>query len=266
MVLPRRRPGPDYQGKVAVVTGASAGLGRRLALDLAHAGAVVIGVARREERLQALAEQMHPTSPRSGYRLCDLAHVDAFVEVLEQVETDEGRIDVLLNVAGIGGILRAEDPTTESLRSIMEVNLIAPYAGMRAVLPGMRRCGSGAIANVGSDDGRAPGPGAADYAASKAALAAATESLAYDVRAMGVFLHVVYPGWMPTEMGLTAVRDGGLAQPPKAVRRTEAHVSALVLRRLYDPRLEINAAALPLVAPILRTMAPRTYQRMRAKR
>jgi hypothetical protein len=81
-----------------------------------------------------------------------------------------------------------------------------------------------------------------------------------------VFLHTVYPGWVPTEMGLTAVREGGLSMPPRAVRRTEQQVSSLVLHRMYDTRLEINAALLPLVAPVLRTVAPRTCQRMRATR
>jgi hypothetical protein len=79
-------------------------------------------------------------------------------------------------------------------------------------------------------------------------------------------LHVIYPGWVPTEMGLYAVESGGLAMPPRPARRTEEQVSRLVLRRLGDSRIEINCAALPLVAPILRTVAPRLYHRMRATR
>jgi NAD(P)-dependent dehydrogenase (short-subunit alcohol dehydrogenase family) len=255
----------DHRGKVAVVTGASSGLGRRLAADLARAGAVVVGVARREERLRALAEEMRRSSPDSGYRVCDLSVVAAFVDLLERVEEEHDRVDVLLNIAGVGGVIRTEPVTAESIRAVMEVNFVAPYAGMLTVLPGMRRRRFGAIANMSSDDARAPGPGAGDYSASKAALSAATESLSYDVRPDGVFLHVVYPGWVPTEMGLAAVSDGGLRMPPRAVRRTEEQVSSLVLRRLGDPRLEINAAALPLVAPIMRTVVPSAYQWMRAK-
>jgi hypothetical protein len=258
----------DYRGKVAVVTGASAGLGRRLALDLSSAGAAVVGVARREERLQALVDEMRTYSAESSYRVCDLSEAASFVGLLNQVEEEYGRIDILANIAGVSGIMRTEPTTAASLRSIMEVNFIAPVAGMMTVLSGMRKRKSGAIANMSSDDGRAPGPGAAAYSASKAALSAATESLSYEARPDGVFLHTVYPGWVPTEMGLTAVREGGLSMPPRAVRRTEQQVSSLVLHRIrmYDPRLEINAALLPLVAPILRTVAPRTYQRMRATR
>jgi NAD(P)-dependent dehydrogenase (short-subunit alcohol dehydrogenase family) len=247
----------DFRDAVAVVTGASSGLGRRLALDLAAAGAHVVGVARREDRLRRLG---------LDHRVCDVSDVAAYVDVLREVEERHGRVDVLLNVAGTGGVVRHEMPSLATTRSVMEVNFFAPYAGMLAVLPGMRRRGSGVIANMSSDDARAPGPGAGDYCASKAALSAATESLAYEAARDGVRLHVVYPGWVPTEMGRHAVEHGGLAMPPRAARRTEEQVSDLVLRRLGGPRVEINCATLPLVAPLLRSVAPRTYHRMRAKR
>jgi NAD(P)-dependent dehydrogenase (short-subunit alcohol dehydrogenase family) len=247
----------DYRGQVAVVTGASSGLGRRLALDLAAAGATVIGLARREDRLRTLGLE---------YRICDLADVAAYADVLAAIEAAHGRVDVLLNVAGMGGIVRREMPSLETTRRVMEVNFFAPYAGMLAVLPGMRARRHGVIANMSSDDARSPGPGAGDYCASKAALSAATESLAYEAMGDGVRLHVIYPGWVPTEMGLYAVQSGGLAMPPRPARRTEEQVSRLVLRRLGDARIEINCAALPLVAPVLRTVAPRLYHRMRATR
>jgi NAD(P)-dependent dehydrogenase (short-subunit alcohol dehydrogenase family) len=247
----------DVRGQVAVVTGASSGLGRRLALDLAAAGADVVAIARREDLLRELGVD---------YRVCDLARVSSFVELLRAVEAERGRIDVLLNVAGMGGIVRAEMPSLETTRAVAEVNFFAPYAGMLAVLPGMRARRHGVIANMSSDDARAPGPGAGDYCASKAALSAATESLAYEARGDGVWLHVIYPGWVPTEMGRYAVEHGGLAMPPKAARRTEEQVSRLALRRLGDPRIEINCTRLPLVAPMLRTVAPRLYHRMRATR
>lgn len=247
----------DYREQVAVVTGASSGLGRRLALDLAAAGATVVGIARREDRLRSLG---------LPYRVCDLTDVDAYAELLGEIEVSHGRVDLLLNIAGMGGIVRREMPSLETTRQVMEVNYFAAYAGMLALLPGMRARRHGVIANMSSDDARSPGAGAGDYCASKAALSAATESLAYEAMRDGVRLHVIYPGWVPTEMGLYAVQSGGLAMPPRAARRTEEQVSRLVLRRLGDSRVEINCAALPLVAPVLRTVAPRLYHRMRATR
>jgi NAD(P)-dependent dehydrogenase (short-subunit alcohol dehydrogenase family) len=247
----------NYRDQVAVVTGASSGLGRRLAVDLAAQGARVVAVARREDRLLELD---------LDHRVCDLADVPAYISLLGEVEAAHGRIDLLLNVAGMGGIVRQEMPSLEHTRQVMEVNFFAPYAGMVTVLPGMRARGHGVIANMSSDDARAPGPGAGDYCASKAALSAGTESLAYEAAKDGVRLHVVYPGWVPTEMGRYAVEHGGLAMPPRPARRTEEQVSRLVLRRLGGPRIEINCAALPLMAPVFRTVAPRTYHRMRAQR
>ena len=247
----------DYRGQVAVVTGASSGLGRRLALDLAGQGATVVAVARREDKLQELG---------CAYRVADLGNVDAFVALLGDVESEHGRIDILLNVAGTNGHAPDEPWHLSTTREVFEVNFFSPYAGMLAVLPGMRERRRGVIANMSSDDARSPGPGAGDYPASKAALSAVTESLSYEVRRDGVALHVVYPGWVATEMGLSAVELGRMQMPPRATRRTEEQVSSLVLRRLGDPRVEINCTRLPLLAPMFRTVAPRSYHRMRAAR
>lgn len=254
-VLTTRVRHVDYRGQIAVVTGASSGLGRRLALDLAGHGATVIAVARREDRLKELG---------CAYRVLDVADVDGFVTVLGEVEAEQGHLDILLNIAGTGGHGPDDPLRLATTREVFEVNFFAAYAGMLAVLPGMRARRHGVVANMSSDDGRAPGPGAGDYPASKAALSAATESLSYDVRRDGVALHVIYPGWVPTEMGRAAVEDGRMQMPPRATRRTEEQVSATVLRRLGDSRVEINCTKLPLLAPMFRTVAPRSYHRMRA--
>src|SRR5437764_8367682 len=123
---------------MAVVTGASSGLGRRIALDLAAAGAHVIGVARREDRLKTLG---------FDYRVCDVGDVEAYAAVLR----DLGPVDILVNVAGMGGIIRREMPSLEMTRKVMEVNFFAAYAGMLEVLPGMRARRHGVIANMSSD-------------------------------------------------------------------------------------------------------------------
>lgn len=247
----------DYRGQIAVVTGASSGLGRRLALDLAGRGATVIAVARREDRLKELG---------CAYRVADLGNVDSFVALLGEVENEHGRIDILLNVAGVGGHAPDEPWLLATTREVFEVNFFSPYAGMLAVLPGMRERRHGVIANMSSDDARSPGPGAGDYPASKAALSAVTESLSFEVRRDGVALHAIYPGWVPTEMGLSAIELGRMQMPPRATRRTEEQVSSIVLRRLGDSRVDINCAKLPLLAPVFRSVAPRSYARMRATR
>jgi NAD(P)-dependent dehydrogenase (short-subunit alcohol dehydrogenase family) len=256
----------DLREKVAVVTGASSGLGRRFALDLARAGAVVTGLARRSELLESLAEQMEQSSPNCSTVVCDVSDIDRFTATLGQIEGRHGRIDILVNNAGIGEPRAARlqsDPHRVDLtayRSVMETNYFAAVAGTLAVLPGMRRRRSGAIVNVSSDSGRAPSPREVAYGASKAALSAFTESMAFEAETDGVRLHVLYPGWVPTAMGMQAVNDG-MPTPPAMVRCTEEQVSRLLLSRVGGPRIDIDATWVARLAPVARALFPTAYRK-----
>jgi len=145
----------------------------------------------------------------------------------------------------------------EVFADIMATNYHAVVAATLAVLPGMLRRQSGVVVNVSSDSARAPEPRDGGYAASKAAVSAFTESVAHEIAGRGVHVHVLYPAWVPTAMG--DVGDGPL--PPKLVRRTEAQVSNLLLEQIGRPRIDINAAWLPKLAVIGRTVLPGAYQR-----
>jgi 3-oxoacyl-[acyl-carrier protein] reductase len=254
----------DYRGKVAVVTGASSGLGRQLALDLAAGGATVVGVARREPELRNLADEMRRTSPASGYVVCDVAGGD-LARVLAEIEADHGTIDILINNAASDLKVGLRDITVEDYRHLIEANFLSAVSGTLAVLPTMVERGSGVIAMVSSDGGRLPGSGPGAYPAAKAALSAFAESVSYRVRRKGVRVQVIYPAFMPTAMGLAAL-DRGLRNPPFFARRTEAQVSKLVLRQLGGPRFEINAARVIVWATVFRALLPRLYQHFRFSR
>jgi short-subunit dehydrogenase len=248
-----------YDDQVAVVTGASSGIGRRLALDLAGRGATVIGLARRAALLDELARELVDHTPKSSTRVCDVADAARFGEVLADVEREHGRIDVLINDAGIEALTPVAEGFSEVFRHIVEVNFFGVVTGTLAVLPGMLARGSGIVVNVSSDSARAPEPRHGAYSASKAAVSAFTETVAHEVAAGGVSVHVLYPAWVPTAMGMSGMEDGGNL-PPKVVRRSEEQVSSLVLERMGGRRTEINAALLPLLAPIGKTIAPVSYQ------
>jgi|GEM_PF-529367 NAD(P)-dependent dehydrogenase (short-subunit alcohol dehydrogenase family) len=257
----RPRPHPRHDGQVAVVTGASSGIGRAVALTLAERGAVVIGLARRRPLLDQLAGELTRRSPGSTTSECDVADADSYRDTLARIEAERGRIDVLVNNAGIDIILRPADRDGDTVvRDVFAVNFFGTVAGTLAVLPGMVARHSGIVVNVSSDTARAPEPGQGAYAASKAAISAFTESMAHEMAPRGVHLHVLYPGWVPTAMGLSGDEDGG-SLPPRMVRRTADGVAALVADRMGGPRTDINAARLPLVAPIARTLFPITYQK-----
>ena len=244
-----RRVRFDLAGAVVVVTGTSSGLGRRFALDMAGAGAVVTGLARREHDL-----------PGGTTVVCDVSDTPAFVERLGAIEAQHGRIDVLVNNAGIGAPPEEPGRPVDPYRVVMETNFFAPVAGTLAVLPGMLQRGRGVVVNVSSDTGRAPGPGEAAYGASKAALSSFTESLSFDVAGRGVHLHVLYPGWVPTGM-TTGEGTGGGPTPPAFVRRTQEQVSRLLLDRMGGPRLDMDAAPVARLAPVARALAPSLYRR-----
>jgi short-subunit dehydrogenase len=244
----------NFPGSIAVVTGASSGLGRRMALDVAARGATVIGIARREEVLQQIAAEMRRSSPNSGYVACDVSDTDKFASVLADLEAAHGHIDLLINDAGIG---EPDGDGGEEVR--LEDGAVFPdaVAGTLAVLPGMVDRSRGVIVNVSSDTGRAPGPAEPAYSASKAALSAFTESLSYTVDDRGVRLHILYPGYVPTPM--TAGSDP--TKVPRFVRRTEHQVSQTLLRGLGRPRLEIDATRVARLAPVARALVPGAYRR-----
>ncbi|MDQ1448077.1 MAG: hypothetical protein QOC79_1048 [Actinomycetota bacterium] len=251
-----------YDGQVAVVTGASSGIGRRAALDLAERGAVVIGVARRAGLLETLASTLQRSSPNSNTVVCDVADADQHRSVLDDVERHYGRVDVLVNNAGVYESTPITERSPDAYARVMATNFFAPVAATQAVMPGMLARGSGIVVNVSSDSARAPEAREGAYAASKAALSAFSECVAAEVGARGVYVHVLYPAWVPTAMGLG---DGAGTLPPKPVRRTEAQVSNLMLERMGTARVDINASRLPLMAVLARTMVPTAYARAMRK-
>jgi len=260
------RSGPTrYDGRIAVVTGASSGIGRRLCLDLAARGATVVGLARRGALLAELEPQLQVVSPSSDTAVCDVGDTAAYQAELARIEAAHGRIDVLVNDAGTEQLTPVEEGLSDAYRRIFDVNVYGVIAGTLAVLPGMLARGSGIVVNVSSDSARAPEARHGAYSASKAAVAAFTETVAHEVAGRGVHVHVLYPAWVPTAMGMSGVHDGG-SMPPKAVRRSEEQISELVLERMGGKRMEINAAVLPLLAPIGRTIAPVSYQRAMRQR
>jgi len=251
-----------YDGQLAVVTGASSGIGREMARDLAERGATVVGIARRRDLLTTLRDELRARVSGSDVRVCDVADTDSFVGALREIEEQYGGIDVLVNDAATEEPTPVVDAKTDldAYRRLMNVNYLGTVAGTLAVLPGMLERGRGVIANMSSDVVRAPEPRESAYAASKAAVSAFTESIAHEVAARGVRLHVVYPGWVPTAMGMSGLNPGDRL-PPKLVRRTERQVADSVLDRLGRNRVEINVVWLPLLAPIGRTLVPHLYER-----
>jgi NAD(P)-dependent dehydrogenase (short-subunit alcohol dehydrogenase family) len=261
---PRRPPdyGGRYAGQVAVVTGASAGLGAQLCRDLARAGATVIGLARNAARLQTLSTELDVLSPGSHTVVCDVADTDALRAALASVALAHGPVDLLVNNAAQDPGVRLVDISEGDFRHTFDVNFFAPVVATLAVLPSMLERGRGTIVNVSSDGGRLPSPGPGAYPSSKAALSAFSESTSFRLEPKGVHMHVVYPAFMATELGLGALARG-LRRPPRLTTRSVESVSRRILAGAGGSSLEISASRLIDAAMVLRHLLPRAYHRGR---
>lgn len=185
-------------GRVALVTGASSGLGAEVARELASAGAKVAVVARRHDRLAALAKEI------DGLALsCDLLDQEQIEQIVPQVVEAWSGPEILVNVAGaIAGVRPAEDEPPDAIAQTLNLNLAAPFRLSQEVFPHMREAQRGAIVNISSISGRVGVPGIpqASYAASKAGLSGLTAELAVQWARHSIRVNAVAPGFFRSEI------------------------------------------------------------------
>ena len=248
-----------------MVTGASSGIGRRLALDLAERGATVVGLARRQALLSEVETLLRSSTPASYTVVCDVGNTPVFQHALAEIEHERGRIDILVNDAGIEQLTPVAEGLAPAYRQIFDVNVFGVIAGTLAVVPGMVARGSGIVVNVSSDSARAPGVGPRRLLRVQGRRRCVQRERRPRGRRPGGAHPRPVPGLGPDGDGDVGGRRRGIAAA-EGVRRTEAQVSDLVLRRMGGRRMEINAAALPLLAPIGRSVAPISYQKAMRKR
>jgi short-subunit dehydrogenase len=187
-------------GLIAIVTGASSGIGAATAVRLAEKGATVVGVARREDRLAATIAACRRHTDASVAHAGDVSSRPFASEVVSDAEARFGRVDILVNNAGISP---PEDPlhrAADDVEAVMGVNLFGPIYLADAVLPGMIERGYGSIVNVTSVAGYVPSPEEPAYGASKAALSRWSHGLAVGLHGTGVHIGVLSPGPIDTEI------------------------------------------------------------------
>jgi NAD(P)-dependent dehydrogenase (short-subunit alcohol dehydrogenase family) len=188
----------SVRDRAVVVTGASSGFGDRFTRVLASNGAKVLAVARRADRLQALADAVPGVVPF----VADLSDDATRAEVVDVALDELGAIDVLVNNAGVTSSVPAVDEPIDDFRDAMEVNLVAAFDLARRCAPVMQAAGGGSVVNVASTYGlvAATPLGSASYAASKGALVNLTRHLGCEWAADGVRVNALAPGFFPTEM------------------------------------------------------------------
>ncbi|MFT7625709.1 MAG: short-subunit dehydrogenase [Myxococcota bacterium] len=217
------------------ITGASSGIGAAIASQFAAKGASVTVIARREARLRELVADM----PSSHVAVADLSTPETCTDWIPAAEAALGPIDVLINNAGIQIVDRTEKVTPEAGEKLLRLNVLSPFRLIHAVLPAMLERNSGSIVNIASLAAIAPTPGMFHYSASKAALGAASETLAGETRKTGVHVMTVYPGPVKTDMADAAMDRYG--EDAAQIRRMPTGDTATLARLIYEG-VEANRA------------------------
>jgi NAD(P)-dependent dehydrogenase (short-subunit alcohol dehydrogenase family) len=200
----------DLDGRVAIVTGASSGLGDRFARVLTAAGAKVVGAARRADRLERLSSEVEGVETCT----CDVS-VDEDLERLTAFTLERfGRIDVLVNNAGVGQAYPAEDEPPEHFRRVVDVNLNALFVLSQLAGRTMLQQGRGSIINIASIMGLVASAPVkqASYCASKGAVVNLTRELGAQWARNGVRVNAIAPGFFPSEMSSEMIEDEGSAK------------------------------------------------------
>jgi 3-oxoacyl-[acyl-carrier protein] reductase len=185
---------------VAFVTGGSRGIGAAIVKRLAKDGLHVVAVARQMDKLQEVCQAVAQAEGSAEAITCDVADPKALAAAIEQVAEKHGRLDVLVNNAGItkdGLILRMDD---EDFDTVIATNLKSAFVAIRAAARPMMRSKSGRIINISSVSGVAGNAGQANYAASKAGLIGLSKSVARELAGKGITSNVVAPGFITTDM------------------------------------------------------------------
>jgi 3-oxoacyl-[acyl-carrier protein] reductase len=188
----------SYQGQVALVTGASRGIGRSIALALAQGGASVIGTATSESGAAAISEALAPYGGEG--RVLDVRDGAASEALVEAIAKEKGAVGILVNNAGITRdtlLMRMKD---EDWAQVIDTDLSAVFRLSRAVLRGMMKARYGRIVSVGSVVGLMGNAGQANYCAAKAGLIGFSKSLAREIGSRGITVNVVAPGFIDTDM------------------------------------------------------------------
>ena len=188
------------EARVAIVTGASRGIGKSIAQRLASDGRLVVLVARSTDALEGVRDSIEQDGGAAEVRGCDIADSEALGSLVEEIASTHGRLDILVNNAGVtrdGLILRMSDADFDD---VINVNLRASFVACRAAARPMMRGRFGRIVNIGSVTGITGNTGQANYAAAKAGLVGLTKTLAKELGSKGITANVVAPGFVETAM------------------------------------------------------------------
>lgn len=225
-------------GKVALVTGASSGIGRAIALKFAEQGAALVLTARRGALLEAVAKEIRQSGGRAEFVAGDITQAETHEQLIEAANSRFGGLDIAINNAGIVGALKPlAEMTLEEWQATLNTNLEAAFLGARSQIPAMLHRGGGSIVFTSSFVGTSVGlPGMSAYGAAKAALMGLVKGITADYAAQGIRANALLPGGTDTDIaGDQSTKDWA--------------AGLHAMKRIAQPE-EIASAALFLASPM----------------
>ncbi|MGE0801170.1 MAG: SDR family NAD(P)-dependent oxidoreductase [Lautropia sp.] len=244
----------DLTGRVAIVTGGNGGIGLGMAIGLAQAGASVLVVGRNNGKNQAAVEALAPqlvAGARAEAIAVDLNDPAAGQRIAEAATTHFGRIDILINNAGMSIRKQPEDYTVDEFRQVIEINLTSAFACCQAAFPALKVRG-GKIVNIGSMTSIFGAPFAAPYSSSKGGIVQLTRALATAWARFDIQVNAVLPGWIDTELTRKArvevdgLHDRVLARTPAGRWGEPQDLAGIAVFLASDASDFVTGAAIPV--------------------
>jgi short-subunit dehydrogenase len=249
---------PAIAGQVAIVTGASSGIGESTAREFARAGAITVLAARRAERLERLAEEIRQMGGVALPVPTDLTDPHRISNLVQKTLSNFARIDILANIAGWGHYDWFEELTTENLRKPYDANIIGMAELIGQVLPTMKAQSSGFILNMSSYASKVAVPPLTVYASTKSAVDGLTDGLRRELAPWGIKVMRIHPSAVTgTEFKEKAVTDGGVTYQTLPLGRvSREQVAKEIVKLIEQPRRSLFVGRLYDVAVFLNTWFP----------
>ncbi|MGM0874101.1 MAG: SDR family NAD(P)-dependent oxidoreductase [Bacillota bacterium] len=254
------------QGCNVAITGASSGIGKKIAIECAKQGAHLILLARREELLAQLSERIqNDYGVSSHYYSLDVQDLDSIQQVFSAIKKEIGHIDILVNNAGFGIFNDVLDASLDEMKNMFEVNVYGLVASTKMVLPAMMERKKGHIINIASQAGKISTPKSSLYSASKHAVLGFTNSLRLEVKASNIYVTSVNSGPIKTEFFTIADKHGDYVKNVDRWMLDPNKVARIIVGSMLTPRREINLPGWMNAGSTIYQVMPRLFERIAGK-